>query len=121
MAGPIRDWEELRAFALALDLPHVEEATSWGNPCLKAHGKLWAWWSPYIDAALFRCDREERAMLREADPETFPAHPHYENHDLILVAAGRIDRGWAGARLRRNWEEAAPKRVLKAWREGGQP
>lgn len=114
----IRDWLELKAFALGLDLPRVEETTAWGNPVLKAHGKMWVWWSPYMDAALFKCDRDERDMLRAADPVTFPCHPHYENHNLILVAAGRIDEGWTEARLIRTWREMAPKRVLKAWDAG---
>ena len=117
MNRALSNWQDLKAFALSLDLPNVTEATSWGNPVLKAHGKLWAWWSPYIDAALFKCDRDEREMLRAADPESFPTHPHYEAHNLILVAAGRIDPGWAEARLRRTWEDMAPKRVLKAWRK----
>ena len=111
----IRTWPELKAFALDLNLPHVEETTAWGNPVLQAHGKMWTWWSPYVDAALFKCDRDEREMLREADPVTFPTHPHYENHNLILVAAGRIDEGWAEARLIRTWREMAPKRFLKQW------
>lgn len=114
----IRSWEALKRVALSLDLPGVEETTSWGNPVLKAHGKLWCWWSPYIDAALFKCDHETREMLRAADPETFPVHPHYEAHNLILVAAGRIDEGWARARLLQTWKEMAPKRVLRAWEQG---
>lgn len=113
----IGTWHDLRAFALSLGLPHVEDATSWGNPVLKAHGKLWTWWSPYVDGALFKCPIEERDMLRDADPETFIAHKHYEAHNLILVAAGRIDPGWAEARLLRTWEEMAPKEILMAWRE----
>ena len=32
-------WDSLKALALALDLPGVEEAAS-GGPKLKAHGKL---------------------------------------------------------------------------------
>lgn len=109
----IETWEELKAFALSLDLPNVVETTSWDNEVLKAHGKLWVWWSPYLPAALFKCPKEEREILRDADPETFPVHMHYEKHNLILVAAGRIDKGWAEARLIRTWREMAPKRLLK--------
>jgi hypothetical protein len=111
----IAAWPDLRDFALSLGLPEVVETTAWGNPCLKAHGKMWCWWSPYIDAAVFRCDIEERAMLLAADPEAFVLHPHYANSPLILVRAGRIDPGWARARLIRQWRAAAPKRWLKAW------
>ena len=113
-------WPDLRAFALSIGLPEVVETTAWGRPCLKAHGKMWCWWSPYIDAAVFRCDRDERAMLLEADPETFALHPHYAPHPLILVRAGRIDPGWAQARLIRQWRDAAPRRWLKAW-DAAQP
>lgn len=109
----LQTWDDLKIFALGLELPQVAEAVSWGNPCLKAHGKLWTWWSPYIDAAMFKCPIEEREMLRAADPDTFPVHAHYEKHNLILVAAGRIDEGWAEARLIRTWREMAPKRLLK--------
>jgi hypothetical protein len=35
-------WDSLKALALALDLPGVEEAAS-RDPTLKAHGKLWVW------------------------------------------------------------------------------
>ena len=31
------------------------------------------------------------------------------------VNAGRIDEGWARARLISQWREAAPKRWLKTW------
>ena len=118
MAEMISDWPELRALALSLGLPKVEDAVSWGNPNLKAHGKMWCWWSPMIDAAAFKGAIEEREALRSADPATFVMHPHYRNYGCILVAAGRIDRDWAAARLRRTWEEMAPKRWLAAWKAG---
>lgn len=111
----LKTWDELKTCALTLNLPHVTEATSWGNPVLKAHGKLWTWWSPYLPAALFKCAPDERDMLRAADPDTFPVHAHYEKHALILVAAGRIDEGWAKARLTRTWRDMAPARVLTEW------
>ena len=111
----INDWPDMKAFALSLGLPKIEETTSWGNEVLKAHGKLWVWWSPYVEAALFKCDKDERDMLRAADPSTFIQHKHYESHNLILVAAGHIDEGWAAARLRSTWRDMAPKRFLKDW------
>lgn len=111
----IRTWPQLRDFALGLDLPEVTIAYPWGHEALKAHGKLWCYWSVYEDAAVFKVDREEREALMQADPETFFLHPHYAPHALILVRAGRIDTDWARARLIRHWREAAPKRWLKAW------
>ena len=52
----IADWPGLRSLALSLNLPGVEETTAWGNPCIKAHGKMWCWWSPCADAAVFKAD-----------------------------------------------------------------
>lgn len=111
----IATWPELRAFALGLNLPEVTLATPWGHEALKAHGKLWCYWSPYADAAVFKADKSERDMLMQADPATFFLHPHYAPHNLILVRAGHIARDWAHARLIRHWREAAPKRWLKDW------
>lgn len=116
----IRTWPDLRAFALGLNLPEVTLATPWGHEALKAHGKLWCYWSVYEDAAVFKAGREEREMLMQADPDTFFLHPHYAPHALILVRAGRIDPDWARPRLIRHWREAAPKRWLKAW-DAAQP
>ncbi len=111
----INTWAELRELAHSLDLPEVTDAVSWGNPNVKAHGKLWCWWSPYVDAGIFKGSAEEREMLMAADPETFVLHPHYANTGLILVAAGRIDPDWARARLVQTWRDMAPKTFLKNW------
>lgn len=117
----LADWPALKAFALGLNLPIVTLAHPWGHEALKAHGKMWCWWSPYEDAAVFRAGKDEREMLMAADPETFILHPHYRAHDLVLVRAGRIDPAWAGPRLLRDWRAAAPKRWLKEWDASGQP
>jgi hypothetical protein len=109
------DWERLKAWALALNLPHVTEALSWGQPCLKAHGKLWVWWSPSEDAPVFKVPMEEREILCEAEPETFFFTPHYRGHPLVLVRPERLDPAWARANLLKVWRAQAPKRVLKAW------
>jgi hypothetical protein len=91
---------------------------SWGQPCLKAHGKLWAWWSPTENAPVFKLPKEERDFLIEADPETFFITPHYRAHALILVRPERLDRDWARDALLRAWKQQAPKRLLKAWAAG---
>jgi len=109
------DWETLRAIALGLKLPHVIETTAWNNPCLKAHGKMWTWWSPHEDAAVFKMPREEREMLIEVDPDRFFVTDHYRNHNLVLVRPTALDPDWTRQHLIRTWREMAPKRVLKAY------
>lgn len=121
MATAPVDWPALKALALGLGLPGVVEATSWGQPCLKAHGKLWVWWSPSEDAPVFKVPRETRDMLLEADGNTFFVTPHYRPHALVLMRPDRFDPVWAEATLRRVWRAQAPKRWLKAWDAGGGP
>ena len=111
----IRDWAELKAFAQSLDLPRITLEHPWGNEALKAHGRMWCWWSPFEDAAVFRAARDEREMLMEADTETFFLHPHYRNHDLVLVRAGRIDPDWARPPPPRAGGPAAPRGWVREW------
>jgi hypothetical protein len=111
------DWQALKTFALALGLPQVIEATSWNNPCLKAHGKLWTWWSPSEQCPVFKVDFDERDFLLEHRPETFFVTPHYRNHRLVLMHADHFDAAWIEANLRRVWRDQAPKRFLKTWDE----
>jgi hypothetical protein len=111
----IRDWPTLRDFALGLNFLEVTVDHPHGQESLKAFGKLWCHWSPYVDATVFRASRDEREMLLLADPETFILHPHYAKHDYVLVRAGRIDPDWARARLFARWRDNAPKRFLKDW------
>ena len=101
--------------ALGLGLPGVEETTSWGQPTLKARGKLWVWWSPHEDAPVFKVPFEERDILVEAQPSTFFITAHYKGHPLILVWPEKLELDWAKANLIRVWHVQAPKRVLKAY------
>lgn len=111
----LHTWGELKVLAFALDLPDVELGISWENETLKAHGQMWTWWSPYVDAAIFKGSVDERETLIAADPETFVMHRHYAKFNHILVAAGRIDGDWAKARLIATWRNMAPRRTLKAY------
>lgn len=114
------DWNRLKQLALGLGLPGVAETTSWGQPNLKAHGKLWVWWSPSEDAPVFKVSFEEREILLEAEPDTFFVTPHYKSHPLILVRPEKLDLEWVKHILVRVWRAQAPKRLLKAY-DAGKP
>jgi hypothetical protein len=111
----IATWSELKSLALGLNLPEITTAYPWGHEMLKAHGKMWCYWAGRVDGAPFKTTPDEREMLLAVDPDTFFLHPHYTPHGLILVRPGRLDPGWAAARLTQQWRDAAPKRWLKAW------
>lgn len=111
-------YEKLRALALSLDLPEVADAVSWGQPTMKAHGKLWFFWNPTHDAPVFKVRFEERDHLIEMDPETYFTTDHHRNWELVLVRPERLDPEWARANLLRVWREHAPKRLLKSYDVG---
>ena len=113
----IRGWEDLKAFALSLGLPEVEDAVSWGNPNLKAHGKMWCWWAPqdYSNAPAFKVDRAEMEFLLEVRGETFFTTAHHKPHNIILMRPDQFDADWARANLIAVWRRQAPKRWLKQW------
>jgi hypothetical protein len=113
----LNNWEALRNFAIGLGLPNVEDAVSWGQPNLKAHGKMWVWWNAGENAGVFKTRFEERDFLLEVDPDTFFITPHYRNWPLILARADRLDPSWVGANLRRVWRAQAKKTFLKKWDE----
>ena len=108
-------WDRIKTVALSLGLPGAEETISTGQPTLKAHGKLWVWWSPHEDAPVFKVPFEEREFLVDAEPDTFFFTAHYKDYPMVLVRPEKLDLGWAKANLIRIWRDQAPKRVLKAY------
>lgn len=113
----MRSWEDLRAFALSLDLPEITEAVSWGNPNLKAHGKMWVWWAPqdYADAPAFKIDAAEMDFLLEVRGDTFFTTDHHRPYNIILMRPDRFDPDWARTNLIAVWRRQAKKRWLAAW------
>ncbi|MEM7766965.1 MAG: MmcQ/YjbR family DNA-binding protein [Pseudomonadota bacterium] len=113
----MRGWDDLRSFALSLDLPEVTDAVSWGNPNLKAHGKMWTWCAPQAnaDAPAFKVDAGEMAFLLEVRGETFFATDHHKPHNIVLMRPDRFDADWARANLIAVWRKQAKKTWLKAW------
>ncbi len=110
-------YETMRDLALSLGFPGVTETVSWGQPCLKAHGKLWFFWSPKEHAPVFKVSFDERDMLVESDPGAYFYTDHYKNHELVLARPEKLDLAWARENLIRVWRAQAPKRVLKAFDE----
>lgn len=107
-------YEDVRAFAFRL--PGVEDGTSYGRPCLKAHGKFLT--RLFEDGDSLVCPGvpfDERDMLVQAEPETFHFTDHFRNYPYVLVRLSRAHPGTVQALVMRQWRAAAPKAVLKAW------
>lgn len=115
------DMERLRT--LALDLPEAGERLSHGAPGFHIEkGKFFAylWHDHHGDgetAVMVKCaDREEQAMLVEADPDFYYVPPYLGPSGWVAMRVGGPDTDWdrIGDRVARSWELVAPRRLLEA-------
>jgi hypothetical protein len=68
-------WNDVRRIARRLE--GAEETTSYGQPCFKLSGKLFAWMSAHEKGALVvRVDAEEQSLIAAARPDLFFVTPH---------------------------------------------
>jgi hypothetical protein len=107
-------WE--RVAEIGRELPEVEEAISWRNPCLKVRGKTFAGISRHEGAIWIRCDREERPLLVDSNPELYRLTPHFERSPAyLLVWLEHADEDELRERLIDGWLIQAPKRLARQY------
>jgi len=75
---------------LALALPTVEEATSYGTPALKVSGKLFVRLHQDLDKIVLKMPFNRREEMMAADPQTYFITDHYAEHPYILVSLARV-------------------------------
>ena len=108
-------WDEVRE--IALSLPGVEEATSYGTPSFRVSNGKFLTRLRSEDASLVLVDVsfDEREMLMEADPASFHVTPHYKDYPAVLARLDSLHPGSLRNFLERRWRNVAPKRLVKAW------
>lgn len=115
------DLARLRAIALAL--PETAERPSHGAPGFHiVKGKFFAyiWHDHHGDgetAVMVKCaDREEQAMLVEADPALYYVPPYLGPSGWVAMRVGAPDTDWdrIADRVATSWELVAPRRLLEA-------
>jgi len=104
--------DDVRKVALAMT--GVVEATSYGTPCFKARGKLFARLLPEGDVLMVRVDPMGRDALVESQPKVFFVTPHYENYPMVLVRLPRVDRTTLREMLHDARRLVAPERGVRA-------
>jgi len=65
---------------LGLQLPDVEEGTSYGTAALKVKGKLFVRLHQYLDKIVVRMPFDRRDEMIAADPETYFITDHYRGY-----------------------------------------
>jgi len=102
--------------AIALSLPQVEEAISYGRPAFKAFGKFLTRVRREDNSiVLVGVEFDEREMLMEAEPEIFFITPHYKDYPSVLARLDAVEPGTVKSFLERRWRQCAPKKFLKEW------
>lgn len=79
---------------IGLELPGVETGSTFGWPCLKANGKLFAWMpvKKLVEPGTLalRIDFDQRDALLEEAPDTYYLTDHYRNYPAVLVRLNRL-------------------------------
>jgi len=75
---------------MALQLPNVEEGTSYGTPALKVKGKLFVRLREEDDAIVLRTTFEQRDGLMADDPNTYYITDHYREYPWVLVRLAAV-------------------------------
>lgn len=107
-------WEEF--VAIALELPEIEESTSYGRPAIKVRGKFMAGHNTQEKAFVLRlASVEEQAFLCEMAPTIYFITDHYKNYPAILARPGKLTKKEARGRLEKAWRLQAPKSLVKSF------
>lgn len=108
------DWDDVRA--IVSTFPEVEE-TGDGRAGWRVRGKLFAWQARERDGGglAVRVDRDEKALILDADPDVYFTSPHYDGYPAVQIRLERIARDELHARLEDAWLIQAPKRLAAAY------
>jgi hypothetical protein len=107
-------WETF--VAIGLELPEVEETSSYGRPALKVRGKFMAGHNIKEKAFVLRlASVEEQDFLCEMAPETYYVTAHCKGYPAVLARPGRLSKPEARGRLEKAWRLQAPKTLVKKY------
>lgn len=80
--------------AIGRVLPGVELTTTWGQPTLKAGGRMFVCMASHKSAEpntlVVMMDFADRDALLEDDPDSFYLKEHYVNYPCVLVRLSRV-------------------------------
>ncbi|MFJ2031604.1 MmcQ/YjbR family DNA-binding protein [Streptosporangium sp. NPDC087985] len=106
---------------IALELPEVEQAVSWGTPSLKVRGRMFLRHYEDAEFTVFKVSREERKALTGERPDVFVVTPHYESYPYMLVRTAELPADELRELITDAWRMSAPQRVLKSFDETTHP
>jgi hypothetical protein len=99
---------------LGLQLPHVDEGTSYGTPALKVKGKLFVRLHQDLDKIVVKMPFDRREEMIEADPETYFITDHYRDYPWVLVSLARVREDAVSDLLKIAYRAALPLNKRRA-------
>lgn len=101
---------EVREIALAL--PGVEDAISYGAPSLRVARRFLARLREDGDTVALQIPFDERDLLLQADPEAFLITDHYAGYPAIVIRLSDVSPDQVRDVLEIAWRARAPKRLI---------
>ena len=99
---------------LVLDLPGIEEGTSYGMPSFKLAGKFFARLRDDDTVLVVHLRSfEDRDGLLEHEPASFFTTDHYRNYPTVLIRLARVSKRVLSEVLMDAWRRGAPRRLVK--------
>lgn len=114
-AGPVT-FETVRQ--LALELPGVQEKTSYRTTGFKVNGKLLARFHQDGESLVLKVEYAAREVLMGANPKAFYITDHYRCWPWVLVRLSNVDRGLLRSLIEDAWRSLASKRAIAAFEAG---
>ncbi|HEV8565374.1 MAG TPA: MmcQ/YjbR family DNA-binding protein [Actinomycetota bacterium] len=104
---------------IALSMPEAEERETWGEATFRVRNKIFMMIDAEAKQAAVKTSREEQAALLGMDPATFSFPPYVGPRGWTGVQISRVDTGEMRDLITEAWRMTAPKRLVKAFDEGG--
>jgi hypothetical protein len=96
---------------IALQLPGVEEGTSYGTAALRVKGKFLARLKEDGESVVFRVGFDERDLLMRTKPKVFYITDHYLGYPAVLLRLSAASQKEAADIIEMAWQSVAPKRL----------
>ena len=98
---------------IALELPGVEDGTSYGTAALKVRGQFFVRLKEDGETIVLRTDEFERSHLMQTHPKIFYITDHYRDYPWVLVRLKAVHRLMLKELVEGAWQRAAPKGLRK--------
>ncbi len=100
---------------ICLAFPGAQKGASYGKPSFLVNNKFFTRLRRQdASAVLMDVHIDEREMLMEAEPATFPITSHYKDYPAVLARIESLHPGSLRNFLERRWRKIAPKALVKA-------